>query len=160
MSRGPGHIQRTVLDLIAADADGAWSVGEICQRIYGAVEKKHRVAVARALRRMELPGTWRLWRAGRTGMCIYNECSLRSAGRFHWLNYQQGSFDDYARDNHFLQPGGMYYESVQEAIAYRDADARGRRKLDVKHKKEREGWLGSPQPLRPWRRWPARGLKP
>jgi hypothetical protein len=139
MSRGLGHIQRAVLDLIASDADGAWSIGEICQRVYGAVEKKHRVAVGRALRRMELPGTWsvrRRWKSG-AEVIIYDACNLRSTTRFEWLRHERGTFDDFVRYRHErIQPGGEYYESVQEAIAYRDADARTRRRMDAKTAKK------------------------
>jgi hypothetical protein len=61
MSRGLGHVQRTILAMIEADPHGAWTVEEICRRAYpGAkVEKRHRVAVLRAFKRSGiLPGAW------------------------------------------------------------------------------------------------------
>jgi hypothetical protein len=60
MSRGPGRIQREIATLIAGNQDDAWTISELCWRIYSraATEKKHRVAVLRALREMELPPLW------------------------------------------------------------------------------------------------------
>jgi hypothetical protein len=53
--------------LIADNPEGAWTTAALCQHVYGVpcsrVEKKHRVAVIRAIRRMELPPLWRVGRA-------------------------------------------------------------------------------------------------
>jgi hypothetical protein len=67
MSRGPGRVQREVAVLIAANADGAWTTADLCQHIYGVktAEKKHRVAVIRALECMELPPLWKVWNRAR-----------------------------------------------------------------------------------------------
>ena len=63
MSRGAGHIQRTILTLIAEHPHGAWNTSDLSRIVYGGdVTKARRVAVARALRRMKLPGTWRTLR--------------------------------------------------------------------------------------------------
>ena len=60
MSRGRGRLQNIITDLIASDPHGAWSVTQLCKHIYrdARIEKKHRVAVIRALRKMVLPSTW------------------------------------------------------------------------------------------------------
>jgi len=79
MSRGLGHIQRTILVLIENDANGVWTLGDICREVYPGiqrVEKKHRVAVARALRKMTLPGTWRVFRMVSNEYFLCDECSL------------------------------------------------------------------------------------
>ena len=34
MSRGRGRVQRAILDLIAANPDGAWSTDDLCEIIY------------------------------------------------------------------------------------------------------------------------------
>jgi hypothetical protein len=51
MSKGLGHIQRAIVELIAAEPDGAWQTSAICSRVYGiskyAVSKSKRVAVTR-----------------------------------------------------------------------------------------------------------------
>jgi hypothetical protein len=78
--------------------------------------------------------------------CLYDECSLHSVGRFHWLSTHprsRGDFEYYIKKHHYLQPGGLWYQSVQQAIAYRDADPRQRRRIDARRKKEREALLAS-----------------
>jgi hypothetical protein len=64
MSRGPGRIQQEIVALIAANEDGAWTTAQLCQLTYQGLppEKKHRVAVLRALQYMELPPLWKVWR--------------------------------------------------------------------------------------------------
>jgi hypothetical protein len=51
MGTGPGHVARAIEAAFAAEPGSAFSVDELCRRVYrGAdrVEKKHRVAVLRA----------------------------------------------------------------------------------------------------------------
>lgn len=52
MSRGAGKIERFISDLFADDPKRIESTADLCRAIYGveAVEKKHRVAVLRALK--------------------------------------------------------------------------------------------------------------
>jgi hypothetical protein len=75
MSRGPGRIQQEIAALIAANPDGAWTTADLCRHIYEVktIEKKHSVAVARALRSMELPPPWKWW-----NYCLYNTSSRES----------------------------------------------------------------------------------
>jgi hypothetical protein len=68
MSKGPGHLQRAILELIADNPNGAWRTSDICRHVYGksaAVTKTQRVSVSRALRKMKLPGTWEIWRSNK-----------------------------------------------------------------------------------------------
>jgi len=51
MSRGPGRVQKIITDLIASNPHGAWSAIELCKHIYPRMERKHRIAVTRALRK-------------------------------------------------------------------------------------------------------------
>ena len=69
MSRGPGRVQKIITDLIASNPHGAWSVTELCKHIYpnALIEKKHRVSVTRALRKMALPATWHVHALSRQG---------------------------------------------------------------------------------------------
>ena len=69
MSRGPGRVQKLIKGLIASDPHGAWSVTQLCKHIYpdAAIDKKHRVAVTRALRKMVLPATWDVHTLSRQG---------------------------------------------------------------------------------------------
>jgi hypothetical protein len=50
MSRGPGRIERAIAAILDAEPDNAFTVEDLCRRIYGIerVEKRHRVAVLRA----------------------------------------------------------------------------------------------------------------
>jgi hypothetical protein len=60
MSRGPGRIERAVEAILIAEPDNAFTVEELCRRIYPPVgdakrlrlAKKHRVAVLRAARHL------------------------------------------------------------------------------------------------------------
>ncbi len=52
MSRGPGKLQQAIWHLIHSQPDGAWTIEDLCYLIYEGidrVEKKHRVAVIRAV---------------------------------------------------------------------------------------------------------------
>jgi hypothetical protein len=67
------HIRRAILDLIASDPDGDWTFASICRRIYGSSDVNKYNAVRRVLRRMQLPGTWRLgWR--KKTVHLYDPC--------------------------------------------------------------------------------------
>jgi hypothetical protein len=90
MSRGLGLMPRKVLQLIEADADGAWSVSCLCQHVYSVhdVESKHRVAVLGAVHRMKLPLEWVFqgywyWQSGQR--FLFNEFSEESPLRVHML---------------------------------------------------------------------------
>jgi len=89
MSHGPGHIQRTILALIDAHPDGAWTTSELCQLVYTVdqVDKKHRVAVLRALRRIRLPDDWYIWRQGGAPheQCLFSPLSVESYLKASWL---------------------------------------------------------------------------
>ena len=55
MSGGPGRIQRAIEAALAAEPDNAFNTQDLCERAYrgvNRVDKKHRVAVLRALRRV------------------------------------------------------------------------------------------------------------
>ena len=94
MSHGPGHVQRAILALMDAHPHGAWITAELCQRVYKVerVEKRHRVAVIRALRaihRMKLmPQGWYISRQGGPPheRCLFNKRSDKSFAKAvrHW----------------------------------------------------------------------------
>jgi hypothetical protein len=56
MSKGPGRIERAIEAAFAADPDNAFTTEELCERAYfpavNLIEKKHRVAVVRAGKRL------------------------------------------------------------------------------------------------------------
>jgi hypothetical protein len=51
MSKGPGRVSRAIEAALEAEPDNAFTVEDLCDRVYrgiNRVEKKHRVAVLRA----------------------------------------------------------------------------------------------------------------
>jgi hypothetical protein len=87
MSHGPGHVQRTILALIDANPDGAWTTSQLCQHVYGVyhVGKKHSVAVIRALQRTKLPLGWYVNCAPGHEYIVYSKRSVDSTLRVFWL---------------------------------------------------------------------------
>jgi hypothetical protein len=132
MSRGPGRVQQTITKLIASDPHGAWTVGQICERLYPAmrVEKKHRVAVTRALRHMELPPTWRVSRGHGSEYCLYDKCdeesTLRADYLAWWKSDPAGFWTWREKNPHRVDEAAR---TVKEARLYRDASPIG--KLDI-----------------------------
>lgn len=64
MSRGPGTVERRLQQLFERHPSGVFTTETLCRRVYrvSVVEKKHRVAVLRALKnlaRRTLPTLWR-----------------------------------------------------------------------------------------------------
>jgi hypothetical protein len=51
MSKGPGQVQRAIMAAFGSEPDNAFLLSELCEHAYPRIkriEKKHRVAVARA----------------------------------------------------------------------------------------------------------------
>src|SRR5262245_35708943 len=64
MSRGPGHVARRLKAIFDRSPDGIFTTESLCLRVYrtARAEKKHRVAVLRALKtlaRTSMPTLWR-----------------------------------------------------------------------------------------------------
>jgi hypothetical protein len=64
MSKGPGAVQQAIRTLFASNESDSHSTSEICRHVYGVkkVDKKHRVAVLRALKALAkgpMPSIWR-----------------------------------------------------------------------------------------------------
>jgi hypothetical protein len=64
VSRGPGRIEKSLRSLFRDQPDGIFTTAELCRDVYGrrGIEKKHRVAVLRALKslaRRSMPTLWR-----------------------------------------------------------------------------------------------------
>jgi hypothetical protein len=120
MSRGLGRIQQAIIGLIETEPQGAWTTSQLCQHIYDdLIQKRHRVAVARALRRMELPALWWVRRADKQGAeyCLYNagdeESTLRAVflGDSYAWNY--ASFEQWKeRFSHRIENARKAVEAV------------------------------------------------
>jgi hypothetical protein len=145
MSRGLGVVQQAILQLIASDSSGAWTIAQICRHVYPGlrwVEKKHRVAVIRALRRTKLPGTWETARYfGSTELWLCDPCNLASVKVAH------GPFCD---PSHF-EPGGLHYATCERAKRFRDGSPLERVKMRIEDEQKLAsymkdtGWFTSEQ---------------
>jgi hypothetical protein len=151
MSRGPGKIQRAIKAIIEAEPDRAFLLSELCERVYpgiNRVEKKHRVAVARAAARMPLP-TISWMKCDRLGgeLVYFTPFNVRSYamaniisdtfeeyrnndGRLlDWKKERRSDFDRVAakvesggEKYSWVVEGGAWWLHVQMAIAEHEAD--------------------------------------
>ena len=76
MSRGSGRIEQAIIAAFTAAPDNAFTVAELCDRIYpeaGYVDKKHRVAIIRAAKSLSRRWPDLGWRKSETlgGQTIY-----------------------------------------------------------------------------------------
>ena len=89
MSAGPGHVMRTIEAAVEADPEGAFTIKDLSRLAYPGeeIEKKHRVAVIRAMRNFArrrpkmavLDGGHQFARAGRTFLVLMNLDHLDAA---------------------------------------------------------------------------------
>jgi hypothetical protein len=80
MSRGPGRLQRAIRAAFEAEPDNAFLLSELCERVYrgiNRIEKKHRVALARAARGIPELECWRRQTLGRE-LLILDPCNVMS----------------------------------------------------------------------------------
>ena len=149
MSRGPGRIERAVRQLMTDEPGGAWTVEDIAEKVYPVtrttgVEKKHRVSVVRALKRItENDVDWVLWRSITRGgtLVLVNLGNLQS---YALGNLKADNFEDYrrkdgryvsatendlkkqlesdGRKHEYIEPGGAWWRHVQIHIARRDGN--------------------------------------
>src|SRR5579864_2909876 len=129
MSRGPGHIQRTILALIEAEPDGAWTTRQLCAAVYPDVRcpaKKHRIAVNRALRQMKLSQAWRF---GRWANCcvLYNGISERSIARRQYIQSKWGP--DWGRNFEEWFQRVAEFKRCDWSNAYREEAAQNRAEI-------------------------------
>ena len=152
MSKGPGKVQRVILDLMAAEPDGAWTVEDLCERVYlgiNRVEKKNRVVVLRAVRKIiDGDEDWTLYQSENTGctMVLVNLANVmsyalgrlkadgsnhyrdRRTQRFvpHWVRSEEQLREQLGPGGnryHLVEPGGPWDQHVAIHIARRDGDA-------------------------------------
>lgn len=137
MSRGHGRIQQIVLTLVEGDEDGAWSTSDICSHVFrgvNRVEKKHRVAVSRALRTMAMPEAWAVRCSERRGgdAVLYNRLSFESTNRMRWLTLFGANHCSYEKYNqHYSHQAEKAGEEVEEYRRYYDADEIGRLDIEI-----------------------------
>jgi hypothetical protein len=142
VSRGLGHVQRGILALIESNPDSAWSMPELCRHLYPAfypaavIEKRHRVAVGRAIRNMELPPLWEWRRASKAGSEIYltNTGSFESTLRGNWLKrrhrWQNKDFDNWKRYQGHIDHAR---KDVEEALRFHNASPYEKLEIRIGH---------------------------
>ena len=149
MSRGPGRIERAIHDLFDKHPEGAWTTEDLCRVIYptaNRVEKKHRVAVIRAMKKIagKADDQYRDWLSlvasstGRTWV-LHNFTNVMSYGLAR-LKADNGwnpkteeklleRLQPGGRDHHLVIPGGAWDRHVRKYIAERDGDQETAEKL-------------------------------
>ena len=139
MSRGPGKVRRAISDLMKSEPDGAWTIEDLCKRVYAginSVEKKHRVSVLRAVRKaIDGDPDWTLYEGDNTGctLTLVNEANIMSFA----LGRMKSDGSDHYRDRRAereapylvhteeqlkaqLAPGGKHHDYVQPDSALND----------------------------------------
>src|SRR5262249_40356618 len=133
MSRGPGKLQRAIKAVFEAEPENGFLLSELCEHVYRGVnriEKKHRVAVARAAHKM--PWLAQLKRGTLGGeLVFYNPASVMAYGMARLKCDQFGRYERHS-DPRFgwreprseadfratLMPGGDYHKYIVEGGAW------------------------------------------
>ncbi|GEP06632.1 hypothetical protein [Methylobacterium oxalidis] len=157
MRPGSGKIQRAVLAAFEAETDNAFTSQELIERAYpglGRIEKKHRVAMSRAAKKLCMPETGLAWlRGGGLGgrLVFFN--------RYNVLSYATGRLkadprNDYqsndprctggctevelrkeispgGRCHRHVVPGGVWWRQVRLWTAQRDGEAEAAQQLEA-----------------------------
>jgi hypothetical protein len=132
MGRGYGQVQLEILALLS-DPDGAWTTTELCQLVYGIeqVEKRHRVAVARAVKKISsaTPDWFYVGKPGGENL-LFNKYSVAGRIRWRWFtDFSDMNFDTFRASKHFGPIANEIAANVEKAKRFRDADELG--KLDM-----------------------------
>jgi hypothetical protein len=135
MSRGPGRIQRVIADLVTAQPHGVWTVAQFCQLAYPKqrVEKKHRVAMWRAIHRIELGPVWQLTERTDTESYLFNASSEASTLRLAFnrdRTYRKGNFEEWKQDEKHID---YAREAVQAFWHYHHASPIEKIDIDIAH---------------------------
>jgi len=131
MSRGLGRIERAIVVVFTAEPDNAFTVGELCERIYpdceridpdySCVDKKHRVAVIRAAQSLsrrwpDLGWRYSQW-LGREKI-FFNADSVMSFAMAR-LKGDQFEYGGEEKLRSSLLEGGKNHEHIVEGGAWR-----------------------------------------
>jgi hypothetical protein len=142
MGRGYGQVQREILALLT-DPDGVWTTTELCQLVYGIeqVEKRHRVAVARAVKKISFPtlGWFYVGKSGGENL-LFNKYSVAGRIRLQWFrDFSDMSFDAFRASEHFAPIAKEISANVEKAKRFRDADELGRLDMLIEDVAEKIG---------------------
>jgi hypothetical protein len=113
---GPQQIERALVDVFTSDPDNAFTIADLCQRVFGVktVQRKHRAAVIPVAKKVceQLGENWDWFQAAFTHgnpFTFWNRASLSSCAMRHlktW-GFRHRSEKD-LRD--MIAPGGAYYD--------------------------------------------------
>jgi hypothetical protein len=131
-SKGLGRIQRRIDSILAASPEDAFSVEDLCKRIYETevVEKRHRVAVLRAGKGLLKKGTafHRFGSSRRGGLVFFNQGSVMSYGiaRLKARDYRPSrirkGLAPGGLERQYIEEGAVWWLAVQEWIAQNTGD--------------------------------------
>ncbi len=167
MSRGPGRVEQAIMAAIEAEPDNAFTVEDLCDRVYQGVnriEKKHRVAVIRAMRNAaERPNDLEFMTGEGRGntLVLFNRYNVPSYAmarlKADKLNYYRTKDDHLsvleqeARLRAELQPGsrihslnvegGAWMRHVRLWTAQRDGDKKLIRAIEAEEAKRMDALL-------------------
>ena len=131
MSKGPGHVERTIEAAFTASPSATFTVEDLCAVAYpgvNRVEKKHRVAVLRAADKAAARVGWRGRRADRPGHAViyFNLINVHSyalgklrldflTGRYDLAELETRLSDPKAHGSRYdwIQPGGAWWRHVE-----------------------------------------------
>ena len=149
MSRGPGRIERAIEAAFDAEPDNAFNIEDLCERVYhglNRVEKKHRVAVLRAMRavvRRRPDLDCMIGEGLGRPVVYYNPFNVMSYAmarlktdylrryrnndkRSRWPNTTEvellARLAEGGKEHHCVVEGGTWWRHAQERIAHRDGD--------------------------------------
>jgi hypothetical protein len=150
MSRGPGRIERAIEAAFAAEPDNAFNTLDLCEHAYPGVnriDKKHRVAVLRALKRImarrpdleTMQGdalgreivvyhrykvmSYAMGRLKSDNLRAYRSNDFRKPE--HWITDEaelRASLSEGGKNHRLVVEGGAWWRHTQERIAERDGD--------------------------------------
>ena len=173
MSRGPGRIERAIYDLFEKHPEGAWTTEDLCRLIYptaNRVEKKHRVAVLRAVKTImdktdDRYRDWTCWQAETTGrsLVLFNHANVMSYAlarlklnfcnsyasvrtRAYRRETEEGLLEKLqpgGRNHDYIVPDGAWDRHVRSYIAERDEDQATAERLRAIDEREAAAWLSA-----------------
>jgi hypothetical protein len=135
--QNPKQIEATVEATLLSDLDNAYTVDDLCYRVYPGlkhIQRKHRAAVIPAAKRVcqRLGEHWDWWRSEMRGgtLVFWNRASVMSYGmvrlKSDYLNaYRHSSTEAKlkagllpgGREHEYVVPGGIWWKHCQEDIA-------------------------------------------
>ena len=133
MSRGAGKIERAIAHLFQTDVDDAYTVEDLAERVYTTaetIEKKHRVAIIRAGKKIcQRSPDWTWYIGENRGNTLvffnlYNTLSYATARlkadmfNFYRHKDKRTNGKDARQIKKMLEPGGSYYGHVRHGGAW------------------------------------------